>query len=75
VPFTQEIIAQHGMQEQVTPSSGNYFHDDFAGGTDPVLLSNARQTEGGNPCRVRPGKVFTALAPAVSALVMGRTLA
>ena len=73
-PFTQEVIAQHGMQEYVMPPSGNYFHDDFAGGNHPVLLPNALQTEGVNTCRMRLGKVFTALAPAVGALVMGRTL-
>jgi hypothetical protein len=52
VPFTQEIIAQHGMPEHVMPDSGNSFHDDFAGGNDPVLLSNALQSAGVNTCRM-----------------------
>jgi Dimerisation domain/O-methyltransferase domain len=63
VPFAQEIIARHGMQERVTPCPGNYFHDDFAGGNDLVLLSNALQTQGVNTCRMLLGKVFKALAP------------
>jgi hypothetical protein len=72
VLLTQEIIAQHGMPKPVMPYSGNYFPVDFAGGHDPVPLSKALQTEGVNTCRMRLGKVFKALAPAVSALVMGR---
>jgi hypothetical protein len=63
VPFTQEIIARHGRQERVTPCPGNYFHDDFAGGNDLVLLSNTLQTDGVNICRMLLGKVFKVLAP------------
>ena len=58
VPFTQEIIAHYDMQERVTPCPGNYFHDDFAGGNDLVLLSNTPQTEGVDTCRMLLGKVF-----------------
>ena len=60
VPFTQEIIAHYDMQERVTPCPGNYFHDDFAGGNDLVLLSNTPQTEGVDTCRMLLGKVFKA---------------
>jgi hypothetical protein len=63
IPFTQEIIAHHGMQERVTSCPGNYFHDDFAGGNDLVLLSNTLQTEGVDTCRMLLGKVFNTLVP------------
>ena len=71
VPFTQDIIARHGMQERVTPCPGNYVHDDFAGGNDLALLSNALQTEGGNTCRMLVGKVFKALAPGGQLVIHG----
>ena len=71
VPFAQEIIARHGMQERVTPCPGNYFQDDFAGGNDLVLLSNALQTEGVTTCRMLLGKVFKALAPGGQLVIHG----
>jgi 3-hydroxy-5-methyl-1-naphthoate 3-O-methyltransferase len=71
VPFTQAIIARHGMQERVTASPGNYYHDDFAGGKDLVLLSNALQTEGVSTCRMLLGKVFKALAPGGQLVIHG----
>ncbi|MGH8064073.1 MAG: class I SAM-dependent methyltransferase [Candidatus Entotheonellia bacterium] len=71
VPFTQEIIARHGMQERVAPCPGNYFHDDFAGGNDLILLSNALQTEGVNTCRMLLGKVFEALVPGGQVVIHG----
>jgi hypothetical protein len=71
VAFTQEIIARHGMQERVTPCPGNYFLDDFAGGNDLILLSNALQTEGVNTCRMLLGKVFMALAPGGQLVIHG----
>jgi hypothetical protein len=71
VPFTQEIIASHGMQKRVTPCPGNYFHDDFAGGNDLVLLSNSLQTEGVKTCRMLLGKVFKALTPAGQLVIHG----
>jgi hypothetical protein len=63
IPFAQEIIADHGMQERVTACPGNYFLDEFADGNDLVLLSNSLQTEGGTTCRMLLGKVFKALVP------------
>jgi len=45
IPFAQEIIAHYGRQERVTAYMGNYFHDDFAGGNDLILLSNTLWTE------------------------------
>ena len=71
IPFTQEIIAQHGMQERVTPCPGNYFQDDFAGGNDLILLSNTSQTEGVDTCRMLLGKVFKALAPGGQLVIYG----
>jgi 3-hydroxy-5-methyl-1-naphthoate 3-O-methyltransferase len=71
VPFTQEIIADHGMQERVTAHPGNYFVDEFAGGNDLVLLSNSLQTEGGTTCRMLLGKVFEALAPGGQLVIHG----
>jgi 3-hydroxy-5-methyl-1-naphthoate 3-O-methyltransferase len=71
VPFTQEIIAGHGMQERVTLCPGNYFLDEFAGGNDLVLLSNSLQTEGGTTCRMLLGKVFKALAPGGQLVIHG----
>ena len=71
VPFTQEIIARHGMQERVTPYPGNYFHDDFADENDLVLLSNTLQTEGVKTCRMMLGKVFKALAPGGQLVIHG----
>jgi 3-hydroxy-5-methyl-1-naphthoate 3-O-methyltransferase len=71
VPFTQEIIARHELQERVTPCPGNYFHDDFAGGNDLVLLSNSLQTEGVNTCRMLLGKVFKALEPGGQLVIHG----
>jgi hypothetical protein len=49
VPFTQEIIAGHRMQERVTARPGNYFLDELTEGNDLVLLSNSLQTEGVQP--------------------------
>jgi hypothetical protein len=63
IPFAQEIIADHGMQERVTACPGNYVLDEFADGNDLVLLSNTLQTEGGTTCRMLLGKVFKALVP------------
>jgi hypothetical protein len=71
VPFAQEIIASHGMQERVTVHPGNYFLDEFAGGNDLVLLSNSLQTEGGTTCRMHLGKVFEALAPGGQLMIHG----
>ncbi|HSF31617.1 MAG TPA: methyltransferase dimerization domain-containing protein [Candidatus Tectomicrobia bacterium] len=71
VPFTQDIIARHGMQERVTPVPGNYFHDEFAGGNDLVLVSYVLQTEGVQNCRVLLGKVFKALAPGGQLVIHG----
>jgi hypothetical protein len=71
VPFTQEILARHGMEERVTAAPGNYFHDDFAGGNDLVLLSNSLQTEGVSTCRMLLGKVFKALAPGGQLVIHG----
>jgi 3-hydroxy-5-methyl-1-naphthoate 3-O-methyltransferase len=71
VPFTQEIIASHGMQERVTACPGNYFQDDFAGGNDLVLLSNSLQTEGATTCRMLLGKVFKALVPGGQLVIHG----
>jgi hypothetical protein len=71
VPFTQEIIAGHRMQERVTARPGNYFLDEFTGGNDLVLLSNSLQTEGGTTCRMLLGKVFKALAPGGQLVIHG----
>jgi 3-hydroxy-5-methyl-1-naphthoate 3-O-methyltransferase len=71
VPFTQEVIARHGMQERVTVCPGNYFHDDFAGGNDLVLLSNTLQTEGVKTCRMLLDKVFKALMPGGQLVIHG----
>ena len=71
IPFAQEIIADHGMQERVTAYPGNYFLDEFAGGNDLVLLSNSLQTEGGTTCRMLLGKVFKALAPGGQLVIHG----
>jgi 3-hydroxy-5-methyl-1-naphthoate 3-O-methyltransferase len=71
VSFTQEIIARHGMQERVAVQQGNYFHDDFAGGNDLVLLSNALQTEGVKTCQMLLGKVFKALIPGGQLVIHG----
>jgi hypothetical protein len=71
VPLTQEIIADHGMQERVTVHPGNYFLDEFAEGNDLVLLSNSLQTEGGATCRMLLGKVFKALVPGGQLVIHG----
>jgi 3-hydroxy-5-methyl-1-naphthoate 3-O-methyltransferase len=71
VPFAQEKIASHGMQERVTACPGNYFLDEFAGGNDLVLLSNSLQTESGTTCRMLLGKVFNALAPGGQIVIHG----
>jgi 3-hydroxy-5-methyl-1-naphthoate 3-O-methyltransferase len=71
IPFAQEIIADHRMQERVTAHPGNYFLDEFAGGNDLVLLSNSLQTEGGTTCRMLLGKVFKALAPGGQLVIHG----
>ena len=71
VPFAQEIIASHGMQERVTVHPGNYLLDEFAGGNDLVLLSNSLQTEGDTTCRMLLGKVFKALAPGGQLVIHG----
>jgi 3-hydroxy-5-methyl-1-naphthoate 3-O-methyltransferase len=71
VPFTREIITDHGMQERVTARPGNYFQDEFAGGNDLVLLSNSLQTEGGTTCRMLLGKVFKALTPGGQLVIHG----
>jgi hypothetical protein len=71
VPFTQEIIARHGMQERVTVSPGNYVLDEFATGNDLILLSNSLQTEGVPTCRMLLGKVFKALTPGGQLVIHG----
>jgi 3-hydroxy-5-methyl-1-naphthoate 3-O-methyltransferase len=71
LPFTQEIIAHHSMQERVTPCPGNYFQDDFTGGNDLVLLSNVLQTEAVGTCRMLLGKVFKALVPGGQLVIHG----
>jgi 3-hydroxy-5-methyl-1-naphthoate 3-O-methyltransferase len=71
VPFSQEIIARHGMQERVMVCAGNYCHDDFAGEYDLVLLSNSLQTEGAATCQMLLGKVFKALAPGGQLVIHG----
>jgi hypothetical protein len=71
VPFTQEIIARHGVQERVTVCAGNYFHDDFAAGNDLVLLSNSLQTEGVKTCQMLLGKVFKVLTPGGQLVIHG----
>ena len=71
IPFAQEIIADHGMQERVTAHPGNYFLDEFADGNDLVLLSNSLQTEGGTTCRMLLGKVFKALVPGGQLVIHG----
>ncbi len=43
VSLTQAIVARYGMQERVTGGPGNFFRDDFTGGT---ILSSCQF-----PCR------------------------
>jgi hypothetical protein len=71
IPFTQEIIADHDMQERIAAHPGNYFLDEFAEGNDLVLLSNSLQTEGGATCRMLLGKVFKALVPGGQLVIHG----
>jgi hypothetical protein len=52
VLLTQESLAHHSAQARVTPCPGNYFHDNFTGGNDLIVLSNALQTEAVNMCRI-----------------------
>jgi hypothetical protein len=63
VPFTQEIIARHGMEAQVSIRPGNYFRDDFGQGYDLALLSHNLQTEGPTTCQMILHKVFAAIMP------------
>jgi hypothetical protein len=74
MPFAQEIIAHHGMQDRLAPCPGNYFHDDFAGGNDLILLSNTLQIKGVENCCMFLGKVFKALAAGGQLLIHGITL-
>lgn len=71
IPFTQEIIARHGMDAQVTTRPGDYFHDDFGGEYDLILLSNTLQTEGPKTCQMLLRKAFETLAPGGQLLVHG----
>jgi SAM-dependent methyltransferase len=71
IPFTQTIIAQHGMEAQVAVRPGNYVHDDFGRDYDLILLSNVLQTEAPKICQRLLQKVFEALAPGGQLLVHG----
>jgi cyclopropane fatty-acyl-phospholipid synthase-like methyltransferase len=71
IPFTQTIIAQHGMEAQVSVRPGNYVHDDFGRDYDLILLSNVLQTEAPKICQRLLQKVFEALAPGGQLLVHG----
>jgi hypothetical protein len=71
VPFTQEIIARHGMAAQVSLHPGNYFQDDFGQGYDLALLSHNLQTEGPQTGQMILHKVFAALVPDGQLLIHG----
>jgi hypothetical protein len=71
IPFTQTIIARHGMEAQVSTHPGNYVEDDFGGDYDLVLLSNTLQTEGTQTCQRLLRKALGALAPGGQLLVHG----
>lgn len=71
IPFTQTIIAQHGMESQVIARPGNYMHDELGTGFDLILLSNVLQTEGPKMCQMLLRKAFDALAPGGQLLVHG----
>jgi predicted O-methyltransferase YrrM len=71
VPFTQAIIARHGMEAQVSARAGDYLHDDFGGPYDVILLSNTLQTEGPKTCQMLLRKAFEALTPEGYLLVHG----
>jgi hypothetical protein len=70
VPFAQDSIADHGMQERVAVDPGNYCRDEFADGTDLVLLSSCQQAESGPTCRLPLGKVFKALVPGGQVVIL-----
>jgi 3-hydroxy-5-methyl-1-naphthoate 3-O-methyltransferase len=71
VTFTSEIIARHGMTDQVSVRPGNYLYDDFGGGYDLLLLSNVLSTQGPQVGRQLLHKAFKALAQGGQLIVHG----